>query len=576
MGVRCRRRRALPFVAALTVLAGCLGTDAPTEPTATTSVALQPALIPSAADASAQPVNRIRTVTTSWPEGTVLSTKVFEVSPSDPSWQLDILVSATSEGEVVVYLYLIHVDGEGVETVEFSGRTDPFGVTRGELATPEVPFVRGPLANRFVTAVTITSSAAPMAVSESRALTAAVSTSSTDAPSLYWTSLDTGVVALVDSTATAVAFGTARIVASAGAFADTVTIVVAPPDATPPIVLGTLPVAGASNVGVFASITATFDEPLDPTTVTGATFTLSDAVGLPVAGTVTYAATVATFDPAAALDTLATYTATITTGVRDVFGNALAAPYTWSFTTTDQPVRVVTSFNSGLGVLVAIGLDPQTGNLFIYDDFATSIYEFTPTGTQVPPAIPNPGAASNDHDFDFLLEDANIGGTAVPAGALLVMNGEMAPSNTIYAVDEDTGAILATLVTTLPNPVGMSYHTGRNTFFAVDWVDDLVRELDPATGVVLNSFPVAPSGAPAWDTFYGDVEVDQETGRLLLVSSSQAVVRILTPTGAFVTDYDVGGAGVTSMSGIAWDDVSWTAWISTTQGAVYQVDGIVP
>jgi hypothetical protein len=68
--------------------------------------------------------------------------------------------------------------------------------------------------------------------------------------------------------------------------------------------------------------------------VDAATFTL-DAGTTPVAGTVTLSpsGTMATFQPSAPLAQGKTYTATVTTGVLDLAGNALAQPHAWSFTT---------------------------------------------------------------------------------------------------------------------------------------------------------------------------------------------------------------------------------------------------
>ncbi|GAB4241590.1 MAG: hypothetical protein OHK0028_20130 [Deltaproteobacteria bacterium] len=83
-------------------------------------------------------------------------------------------------------------------------------------------------------------------------------------------------------------------------------------------------------------MTATFSEPLDPSTVTAANFTLKDAANVPVAGSVTYAGSTATFAPSAALAAGTRYTATVTTGVKDAAGNALAQPYAWSFTVAAQ------------------------------------------------------------------------------------------------------------------------------------------------------------------------------------------------------------------------------------------------
>jgi hypothetical protein len=53
-----------------------------------------------------------------------------------------------------------------------------------------------------------------------------------------------------------------------------------------------------------------------------------------VAGAIAYAGTTATFTPTNNLATSTTYTATVTTGAKDVAGSALAANKVWSFTTT--------------------------------------------------------------------------------------------------------------------------------------------------------------------------------------------------------------------------------------------------
>jgi hypothetical protein len=64
-----------------------------------------------------------------------------------------------------------------------------------------------------------------------------------------------------------------------------------------------------------------------------ATFTVADGAGNPVAGTVTMAGTTATFAPSALLANGTAYTVTVTTDARDLAGNGLAQPRTWSFTT---------------------------------------------------------------------------------------------------------------------------------------------------------------------------------------------------------------------------------------------------
>ena len=115
----------------------------------------------------------------------------------------------------------------------------------------------------------------------------------------------------------------------------------AAPDTTAPTVQSTSPGSGATGVSVSnTTITATFSESMDSSTITTATFTVSG-----VTGTVTYSGTTATFTPSSNLSYSTTYTVTITTGVQDSAGNAMASNYTWQFTTTSSPGTLDTSFN---------------------------------------------------------------------------------------------------------------------------------------------------------------------------------------------------------------------------------------
>src|SRR5439155_625454 len=104
------------------------------------------------------------------------------------------------------------------------------------------------------------------------------------------------------------------------------------PDTTRPIVSATVPVTASTAVAINQTITAAFSKAIDPLTITTANFTLKQGTAA-VAGTVSYAGVTATFTPASALAPLTTYTARITTGARDLAGNALAADFGWSFTT---------------------------------------------------------------------------------------------------------------------------------------------------------------------------------------------------------------------------------------------------
>jgi len=122
------------------------------------------------------------------------------------------------------------------------------------------------------------------------------------------------------------------LVAMTGCFSSHDKVTGPPIDTTPPTVTSTNPLNGATGVAV---ISASFSEAMDVSTITAATFTLSGPGATSVDGTVTYDATtkIATFVPTSALAASTEYTATITTGVKDLAGNALASNHVWTFTT---------------------------------------------------------------------------------------------------------------------------------------------------------------------------------------------------------------------------------------------------
>src|SRR5438094_6849042 len=101
------------------------------------------------------------------------------------------------------------------------------------------------------------------------------------------------------------------------------------PDTTAPILSATGPANAATNVRLDKTITATFNEAMDPSTINTTTFTLTQGT-TPVAGTVSYANGTAIFTPADTLAPLTTYTATINTGAQDLAGNPLTTDMNWS------------------------------------------------------------------------------------------------------------------------------------------------------------------------------------------------------------------------------------------------------
>ena len=107
---------------------------------------------------------------------------------------------------------------------------------------------------------------------------------------------------------------------------------------------------------------------MNSSTITGTTFTLMGPGVTPVLGTVTYSTigNTATFTPSSALATSTLYTATITTGVADLSGNALASNYVWTFTTglgTNVTAPTVTLMNPA-DAAIGVGIDASVNATF--------------------------------------------------------------------------------------------------------------------------------------------------------------------------------------------------------------------
>ncbi len=104
------------------------------------------------------------------------------------------------------------------------------------------------------------------------------------------------------------------------------------PDVTRPTIISTDPVHLAVDVVLSKIISAGFSEPMNSLTINETTFIIRQGLTL-VAGGVTYADSTAVFSPLVALSSNTVYTVTITTGVQDLAGNAMAGDSVWSFTT---------------------------------------------------------------------------------------------------------------------------------------------------------------------------------------------------------------------------------------------------
>lgn len=143
-------------------------------------------------------------------------------------------------------------------------------------------------------------------------------------------------------------------------------------DTAPPTISTTSPTNYSTTVPTYSTIAATFGEAMDPATITASTFSLMSGTK-PVSGTITYTGTTAVLTPTTPLTPSTVYTATITTGVQDLAGNAMSANYSWQFKTsapdTTPPTVTSTSpansasaiaLNSAISAIFSEPVDPAT------------------------------------------------------------------------------------------------------------------------------------------------------------------------------------------------------------------------
>ena len=150
-------------------------------------------------------------------------------------------------------------------------------------------------------------------------------------------------------------------------------------DITLPTVTSTDPLNGATGVALNKVVGATFSEAMTASSISTSTFTIKQGTTT-ISGTVAYSGTTATFTPSNVFAAGTIYTATMTTGAKDLAGNALAANKVWSFTTI-APVVVGQSFAGDVVPVLAQcqachthGWTPSTNASTYYTNLVSSGY----------------------------------------------------------------------------------------------------------------------------------------------------------------------------------------------------------
>lgn len=219
----------------VTVLVGtCTDQGDPSGPTEESHLhlSLAPGLLPSLVPDESRPIQQIRLTAREAGAGALVASTTFAVDPQASEWTLDFGVPIATGSSLVVTLSVELISlSTGNQLVEWSGRSAPITLQVGTQAEVEnLSLVKGPLANLAVTDIAITPPLAPIREGETLQLRADVSLSDPQAsPTLFWRSLNPGVAGVSGTgLVEGMAPGSARIVASAGTRADSVTVEVLP------------------------------------------------------------------------------------------------------------------------------------------------------------------------------------------------------------------------------------------------------------------------------------------------------------------------------------------------------------
>ncbi len=210
-----------------------------------------------------------------------------------------------------------------------------------------------------------------------------------------------------------------------------------PPDGTAPTVSSVTPVDGTHGVAIATTITATFDEDIDPTTLTTSTFIVEGVAGSIAYDDINF---IATFTPDDPLDYSTVYNVTLTTGIKDIVGNALAADYEWSFTAT---LKIRLSFN------------PQRNELFILNYITSKSYVYG-----------EHGLSSVSGEIEDIVYDKGV--LLIHSPAVIVQDDIIIKSNIIDFDELGSKRILGVSADVItPNDVFISiqFRTDRNDAF---------------------------------------------------------------------------------------------------------------
>jgi hypothetical protein len=169
---------------------------------------------------------------------------------------------------------------------------------------------------------------------------------------------------------------------------------------------------------------------------------------------------------------------------------------------TSTPVTTSTDDPPAVGDIRDIAVFPPTagadaGRLLVAEAFG-NLRVLDPVSLALVRTITRPGAAASLIGLDFLPEAITVqdpvrGAVAVPAGSIIIVNGNDNPDRLYYMNPAGAGTVLADVPLGGPNlldtrdAAGVAFHPTRHTLFVLR-SSVIVLEVDPATGLALKSF----------------------------------------------------------------------------------------
>jgi Ice-binding-like/Bacterial Ig-like domain len=265
--------------------------------------------------------------------------------------------------------------------------------------------------------------------------------------------------------------------------------------AVPPVVVSVMPLNAATGVPLTPVISATFNETMNPATISTSTFTLAAPGGIQVTGTVVYSGLTATFTPTLPLAPSTVYTAMITTGAQSKLGFTLATNYVWSFMTGFVPLvtstipangainvplnqRITATFNQAMNpatvtapgtftVAVAGGGAAVAGTVTYVAGANTAI--FTPTANL---------AASTLYTATITTAAQSAGG--IPLAVAHIWS---------FSTGVTTNSTAPTVIATVPIADAMGVPTNTNVTATFS------KAMDPSTITATGTFTLAVFGA---------------------------------------------------------------------------------